>query len=269
MSPRQSVPKGRCSCVGAHCLIVPCPPGDYEVSIKFNEEHIPDSPFIVPVASHSDDARRLTVTSLQVLGTPHVEPWGTLELTDAPRSLLGHSEPLLHSRDAHGGPPLGLLWHPWTLWGHLSLPHVILGAISLSHMSPLDCSMATPCHPWDPLWCQSLIALVSHCTHVSPLGPLYHPFVTLGIPWSHLSPQHVTIGTLPGATSVSIALILSHLPPLCHPWDPWCSPCPTAPAPCPLLPSCPSIPWGVPVGVIHDAPMSLMSPWCPHRRRWQ
>ncbi|XP_058720859.1 filamin-C-like isoform X2 [Poecile atricapillus] len=40
-------------------------PGDYEVSIKFNEEHIPDSPFIVPVASHSDDARRLTVTSLQ------------------------------------------------------------------------------------------------------------------------------------------------------------------------------------------------------------
>ncbi|XP_053939478.1 filamin-C isoform X2 [Cuculus canorus] len=40
-------------------------PGDYEVSIKFNDEHIPDSPFIVPVASHSDDARRLTVTSLQ------------------------------------------------------------------------------------------------------------------------------------------------------------------------------------------------------------
>lgn len=40
-------------------------PGDYEVSIKFNNEHIPDSPFIVPVASLSDDARRLTVTSLQ------------------------------------------------------------------------------------------------------------------------------------------------------------------------------------------------------------
>ncbi|XP_074428063.1 filamin-C-like [Larus michahellis] len=40
-------------------------PGDYEVSIKFNEEHIPDSPFVVPVASPSDDARRLTVTSLQ------------------------------------------------------------------------------------------------------------------------------------------------------------------------------------------------------------
>ncbi|KAG9345782.1 hypothetical protein JZ751_008927 [Albula glossodonta] len=40
-------------------------PGDYEVSIKFNDEHIPDSPFIVPIASLSDDARRLTVTSLQ------------------------------------------------------------------------------------------------------------------------------------------------------------------------------------------------------------
>ncbi|XP_032078023.1 filamin-C-like [Thamnophis elegans] len=40
-------------------------PGDYEVSIKFNDEHIPDSPFVVPVASLSDDARRLTVTSLQ------------------------------------------------------------------------------------------------------------------------------------------------------------------------------------------------------------
>lgn len=40
--------------------------GDYEVSIRFNDEHIPDSPFVVPVASPSDDARRLTVASLQV-----------------------------------------------------------------------------------------------------------------------------------------------------------------------------------------------------------
>ncbi|XP_051545387.1 filamin-C-like [Myxocyprinus asiaticus] len=40
-------------------------PGDYEVSIKFNSEHIPDSPFIVPVATLSDGARQLTVTSLQ------------------------------------------------------------------------------------------------------------------------------------------------------------------------------------------------------------
>lgn len=41
-------------------------PGDYEVSIKFNNEHIPDSPFIVPIATLSDEARRFTVTSLQV-----------------------------------------------------------------------------------------------------------------------------------------------------------------------------------------------------------
>uniref|UniRef100_A0A3B3ZQH0 Calponin-homology (CH) domain-containing protein n=1 Tax=Periophthalmus magnuspinnatus TaxID=409849 RepID=A0A3B3ZQH0_9GOBI len=40
-------------------------PGDYEVSIKFNNEHIPDSPFIVPIATLSDEARRLTVTSIQ------------------------------------------------------------------------------------------------------------------------------------------------------------------------------------------------------------
>lgn len=54
-----------CAPVRGHRCV---PPGDYEVSIKFNEEHIPDSPFVVPVASHSDDARRLTVTSLQVPG---------------------------------------------------------------------------------------------------------------------------------------------------------------------------------------------------------
>lgn len=47
-------------------------PGDYEVSIKFNNEHIPDSPFIVPIATLSDEARRLTVTSLQVSSRTHV-----------------------------------------------------------------------------------------------------------------------------------------------------------------------------------------------------
>uniref|UniRef100_A0A8C7WCU9 Filamin C, gamma b (actin binding protein 280) n=1 Tax=Oncorhynchus mykiss TaxID=8022 RepID=A0A8C7WCU9_ONCMY len=43
-------------------------PGDYEVSIKFNDEHIPDSPFMVPIATLSDNSRRLTVTSLQEMG---------------------------------------------------------------------------------------------------------------------------------------------------------------------------------------------------------
>ncbi|XP_043936269.1 filamin-A isoform X2 [Protopterus annectens] len=49
-------------------------PGDYEVSIKFNEDHIPDSPFIVPVTSLSDDARRLTVASLQESGLKVNQP---------------------------------------------------------------------------------------------------------------------------------------------------------------------------------------------------
>ncbi|XP_036387133.1 filamin-B [Megalops cyprinoides] len=43
-------------------------PGDYEVSVKFNDEHIPESPFLVPVCAPTDDARRLTVTSLQESG---------------------------------------------------------------------------------------------------------------------------------------------------------------------------------------------------------
>uniref|UniRef100_A0A2I2Y447 Filamin A n=1 Tax=Gorilla gorilla gorilla TaxID=9595 RepID=A0A2I2Y447_GORGO len=50
------------------------PKGDYEVSVKFNEEHIPDSPFVVPVASPSGDARRLTVSSLQESGLKVNQP---------------------------------------------------------------------------------------------------------------------------------------------------------------------------------------------------
>ncbi|XP_074525668.1 filamin B a [Halichoeres trimaculatus] len=43
-------------------------PGDYEVSVKFNEQHIPDSPYLVPVVAPANDARRLTVTGLQESG---------------------------------------------------------------------------------------------------------------------------------------------------------------------------------------------------------
>ncbi|XP_074063042.1 filamin-A isoform X2 [Macrotis lagotis] len=49
-------------------------PGDYEVSVKFNDDHIPDSPFVVPVASPSGDARRLTVSSLQESGLKVNQP---------------------------------------------------------------------------------------------------------------------------------------------------------------------------------------------------
>lgn len=56
-------------------------PGDYEVSIKFNDEHIPDSPFAVPIATLADDARRITITSLQVYR------WRALHRCEAQRPL--------------------------------------------------------------------------------------------------------------------------------------------------------------------------------------
>ncbi|XP_030049986.1 filamin-A isoform X2 [Microcaecilia unicolor] len=49
-------------------------PGDYEVSVKFNDDHIPDSPFVVPVSTPSEDARRLTVSSLQESGLKVNQP---------------------------------------------------------------------------------------------------------------------------------------------------------------------------------------------------
>ncbi|KAF7693127.1 hypothetical protein HF521_008443 [Silurus meridionalis] len=49
-------------------------PGDYEVSVKFNDQHIPDSPYLVPVCAPPHDARRLTVTSLQESGLKVNQP---------------------------------------------------------------------------------------------------------------------------------------------------------------------------------------------------
>lgn len=43
-------------------------PGDYEISVKFNDQHIPDSPYLVPVVAPANDARRLTVAGLQESG---------------------------------------------------------------------------------------------------------------------------------------------------------------------------------------------------------
>ncbi|XP_067932451.1 filamin-A-like isoform X2 [Watersipora subatra] len=42
--------------------------GEYVVSVKFNDEHIPDSPFRVPVLPHSGDARKVTVQALRQRG---------------------------------------------------------------------------------------------------------------------------------------------------------------------------------------------------------
>ena len=42
--------------------------GDYIIAIKFNDEHIPDSPFRVPIGPQSGDAKLVTVHSLQTNG---------------------------------------------------------------------------------------------------------------------------------------------------------------------------------------------------------
>jgi len=46
-----------------------CPePGEYQVSIKFNDEHIPESPFNVVIGAPFGDAKKLTIHSLQAKG---------------------------------------------------------------------------------------------------------------------------------------------------------------------------------------------------------
>uniref|UniRef100_A0A8C6YY22 Uncharacterized protein n=1 Tax=Nothoprocta perdicaria TaxID=30464 RepID=A0A8C6YY22_NOTPE len=63
-------------------------PGDYEVSVKFNDEHIPDSPFVVTATAPCDDARRLTVSSLQESGLkPHQPASFAVSLNGARGSL--------------------------------------------------------------------------------------------------------------------------------------------------------------------------------------
>ncbi|KAL8615195.1 hypothetical protein ACOMHN_029211 [Nucella lapillus] len=43
-------------------------PGEYYVSIKFNDEHIPDSPFRVPISPSIGDARKISMSALQDKG---------------------------------------------------------------------------------------------------------------------------------------------------------------------------------------------------------
>lgn len=42
--------------------------GEYVVTVKFNDEHIPDSPFRVPVVPSSGEARKVTVEALKQKG---------------------------------------------------------------------------------------------------------------------------------------------------------------------------------------------------------
>ncbi|XP_077979659.1 filamin-A-like [Glandiceps talaboti] len=53
---------------------LPTEPGEYTVSIKYNDEHIPDSPYKVFVTPPIGDARRLSVTSLQETGLKPNQP---------------------------------------------------------------------------------------------------------------------------------------------------------------------------------------------------
>lgn len=53
-----------------------CPePGEYQVSIKFNDEHIPDSPFTAIISPPIGDAKRLTVHSLRTKGLEINKPF--------------------------------------------------------------------------------------------------------------------------------------------------------------------------------------------------
>ncbi|XP_061544524.1 filamin-B [Phycodurus eques] len=49
-------------------------PGDYEIAIKFNERHIPDSPYLVRVAAPPYDGQRPTVAGLQKSGLKVNQP---------------------------------------------------------------------------------------------------------------------------------------------------------------------------------------------------
>ena len=88
-----------CLLATASAMTAPlCLPGDYEISVKFNEQHVPDSPFLVAVAAPANDARRLAVTGLQVRhqGPPPPPPTGDhrqangQKATDTPLPGSGH-----------------------------------------------------------------------------------------------------------------------------------------------------------------------------------
>lgn len=78
-------------------------PGDYEVSVKFNDQHIPDSPYLVPVVAPVNDARRLSVAGLQVR---HEE---TPPHPACPAWLKGGDEAQLH-KNVTSLPKQGLEW---------------------------------------------------------------------------------------------------------------------------------------------------------------
>ncbi|KAL4226921.1 hypothetical protein ACF0H5_014899 [Mactra antiquata] len=64
-------------------------PGEYMVSIKFNDEHIPDSPFRVPITPSIGDARKISVQALQSKGLQIGKPCSfVVNFNGAPKGKL-------------------------------------------------------------------------------------------------------------------------------------------------------------------------------------
>lgn len=64
-------------------------PGEYLISIKFNDEHIPDSPFRVPITPSIGDARKISVSALQHKGLTIGKPCAfVVNFNGAPKGKL-------------------------------------------------------------------------------------------------------------------------------------------------------------------------------------
>ena len=68
-------------------------PGEYNVSVKWNELDVPDSPFVLYIGSENDQARKLTVSSLQDKGLQAGKPVSfTVKYNGAKGKLHGKIE---------------------------------------------------------------------------------------------------------------------------------------------------------------------------------
>ncbi|XP_053377764.1 filamin-A-like isoform X5 [Mercenaria mercenaria] len=64
-------------------------PGEYLISIKFNDEHIPESPFRVPITPSIGDARKISVQALQSKGLAIGKPCSfVVNFNGAPKGKL-------------------------------------------------------------------------------------------------------------------------------------------------------------------------------------
>ncbi|XP_052286873.1 filamin-A-like isoform X5 [Dreissena polymorpha] len=64
-------------------------PGEYLISVKFNDEHIPESPFRIPITPSIGDARKISVSALQHKGLTIGKPCSfVVNFNGAPRGRL-------------------------------------------------------------------------------------------------------------------------------------------------------------------------------------